>query len=361
MKTTKKLGVLILLSVILCNLANAQIVYHNADFFPIIGKISSNTETRYERLPSSLKEVCREPVWRLGKSTAGLAIRFKTNSTSISAKWELLRNASMNHMTDVGIKGLDLYAWVDNEWTFVNSAQPKGKTNEVAIISNMKPQDREYMLYLPLYDGVTSLQIGIDFASTIEQPAINYPDTSLPVVVYGTSITQGGCATRPGMAYTNILGRLLNKEIVNLGFSGNGRLDYEIAELMSTKKEAALFVLDFVPNNTPSQILERTIPFVNIIREKNPETPILLIESANNPKAHFDQNILQLWHSRNNNLRVIFEELIQSGAKNLYYLEGTNLIGNEGEATVDGTHYTDVGFLRTASIIYDKIKTICDY
>lgn len=176
--TTKKLGVLILLSVILCNLANAQIVYHNADFFPIIGKISSNTETRYERLPSSLKKVYREPVWRLGKSTADLAIRFKSISTSVSAKWELLRNASMNHMTDVGIKGLDLYAWVDNEWTFVNSAQPKGRTNEVAIISSMKPQDREYMLYLPLYDGVTSLQIGIDSASTIEQPAINYPVTS---------------------------------------------------------------------------------------------------------------------------------------------------------------------------------------
>lgn len=84
---------------------------------------------------------------------------------------------------------------------------------------------------------------------------------------------------------------------------------------MSTKKEAALFVLDFVPNNTTSQILERTIPFVNIIREKNPETPILLIESANNPEAHFDQNIIQLWHSRNNSLRVIFEELIHRGLR----------------------------------------------
>lgn len=358
----KKLTVLlILLLAISCKITNAQVKYYSADFFPLIGKISDDTETRYERLPASLKEVCREPVWRLGKNTAGLAIRFRTNSTSITAKWELLRNARMNHMTDVGIKGLDLYVWVDNEWTFINSAKPQGITNEVSIIKNMKSQNREFMLYLPLYDGVTSLSIGVDSISTVQQPAIGYPDISHPIVVYGTSITQGGCASRPGMAYTNILSRRLNKEVINLGFSGNGRLDYDIAELMAMKKEAALFILDFVPNNTPDQILKRTIPFIKIIREKNPVTPILLIENANHPKVRFDLNFHRLWQSKNKNLRTVFKQLKQSGVKNLYLLEGADLIGNEGEATVDGTHFTDVGFLRISDILFDKIITICDY
>lgn len=336
----------------------AQGKYYNADQFPLLGKLSDDTETRYERLPAFLKGKSREPIWRLGKNTAGLAIRFRTNSTSIYAKWTLLNNANMNHMTDVGIKGLDLYAWENNQWRFVNCALPKGKENESTIINNMKPEDREYMLYLPLYDGIILLEIGIDSAAIIQQPVLKYPATSGPIVVYGTSITQGGCASRPGMAYTNILARKLNTEVINLGFSGNGQLDYEIAELMAKKKNASLFVLDFVPNVAPERIEERFIPFVKILYEANPEIPILLIENMEYTTTPFDQNRNKLWKAKNASLRVQYESLIKQGYKNIFYLNSQSLIGDDGEATVDGTHFTDLGFTRFSNVLFDKIKML---
>ena len=152
-----------------------QVVYTDASEFPLYGKVSDATDTRYERLPSELKGVSRDPVWYLGTNSAGLFIRFRSNSTSIHAKWESTYNNSMTHMTDTGTKGLDLYALVDGQWRHAGSAQPQGKKSERKIIGNMDPVEREYMLYLSLYDGVSSLEIGVDEGATLEQPAVDRP------------------------------------------------------------------------------------------------------------------------------------------------------------------------------------------
>ncbi len=282
--------------------ANAQVTYYDAALFPLIGKISENTETRYERLPKNLKGSCREPVWNLGKNTSGLALRFKTNSTAIYAKWEVFGN-HMNHMTDTGTKGLDLYAWEDGRWQFVNSGRPQGKMNEQKIIANMLPCEREYMLFLPLYDGIMSLSVGIDSLSRIGQPDLSNFQTGHPIIVYGTSITQGGCASRPGMSYPNILDRELNREFINLGFSGNGKLDYEIAELMATRHDASLFILDFIPNVTAEEIKEKTKTFFQILRRDNPNTPVLFIETAIFPHSVFDKSTYGLLVEKNRLLR----------------------------------------------------------
>jgi len=228
-----KRHIIILLITFLClpEYLEAQLKYYDAAEFPLYGKATKNTENRYERLPDSLKHVSRKPVWNLSRNSAGLAIRFCSNSTTIAAKWENLNNNLMNHMTPTGTKGLDLYTWVDGAWRFVNSGRPTGKVNQATIIANMEPVEREYMLYLPLYDGVISLSIGIDAEASISVPRTAIPVRTKPIVFYGTSILQGGCANRPGMAHTNIISRRLNREIVNLGFSGNALLDYEIAVL----------------------------------------------------------------------------------------------------------------------------------
>ncbi len=337
---------------------NAQVTYYNAEQFPVIGKTSNETETRYERLPAYLKEVTRPPVWSLGKNSAGLAIRFNSNSTSISAKWEVLRDNRMNHMTETGIKGLDLYAWEGDHWKPVRAGRPSGKVNEQNIIANMTPEEREFMLYLPLYDGLVSLEIGIDSAAYIAPPALPYPDTAHPILVYGTSITQGGCATRPGMAYTNILGRMANREVINLGFSGNGQLDYEIAELMATRTNASLFILDFVPNVNTTQLAERTRPFYDIIRKANPTTPILFMENIAYPYAAYDQSTRQYMAEKNGLLREIFEKIKSEGDSFVYYLPTDGLIGEDGEATVDGVHLTDTGFARLAQKVFEAIQKI---
>lgn len=339
--------------------ANSQTIYHDASKFPLIGKISSETETRYERLPAHLKDkVSRPAIWSLGKSTSGLAILFNSNSTSISAKWEVLKNVKMNHMAETGIKGLDLYAWEDNKWQYVRTARPTDTISEQVIISNMTPIDREFMLFLPLYDGLTSLSIGIDSLSSISAPHTDLLATNNPIVVYGTSITQGGCATRPGMSYTNILTRWMNREFINLGFSGNGQLDYEIAEVMAQRKDANMFVLDFVPNVDETKIKERTQHFVNIIRKENPETPILFVESIIYPYSLFDTNISKTIAEKNAALYAEYETLKNAGDSNIYYLNSDNLISKDGEATVDGVHLTDLGFQHIAYTLMEKINTI---
>lgn len=273
---------------VLAGISGSSIKYYDAAKFPLYGKATKNTENRYERLPDSLKHVSRKPVWNLSRNSAGLAIRFCSNSTTIATKWENLNNNLMNHMTPTGTKGLDLYTWVDGAWRFVNSGRPTGKVNQATIIANMEPVEREYMLYLPLYDGVISLSIGIDAEASISVPRTAIPVRTKPIVFYGTSILQGGCANRPGMAHTNIISRRLNREIVNLGFSGNALLDYEIAEVMSSV-DAGVYVLDFVPNASSDQIYEKMETFYRILRDKHPRTPIIFIEDPVFTHALFDQ------------------------------------------------------------------------
>jgi lysophospholipase L1-like esterase len=338
---------------------NSQTVYHKASEFPLLGKITNETETRYERLPAYLKDkVSRPAIWSLGKNTSGLIIRFNSNSTSISAKWEVLEDVKMNHFTETGIKGLDLYAWEDNKWQFVNTARPTGKETEQVIIATMTAKDREFMLFLPLYDGLTSLSIGVDSLSNISEPQSKILETENPIVVYGTSITQGGCATRPGMSYTNILTRWMNREFINLGFSGNGQLDYEIAEVMAKRKDTGLFILDFIPNVTEDKIKDRTKNFINIIRKENPNTPILLVESIIFPHAVFSTEVANILSVKNKALHAEYKEMKKAGDNNLYYLNSDNLMNKDGEGTVDGIHLTDLGFQYFAKTLQKEINCI---
>ena len=336
---------------------HAQTVFHDASAFPLLGKISDATETRYERLPTTLKEVSRPPVWALGKNTAGLAIRFCSDSRQISARWETLNDFSMNHMASTGIKGLDLYCLENGEWTYVNTARPTAKKSEAIIISDMEQKERELMLYLPLYEGIVSLEIGIDSSAFITQPKIDLPRRTKPIVAYGTSILQGGCASRPGMAHTNILSRMLNREIINLGFSGNGQLDYEIAGLMA-ECDASLYILDFMPNVTVEQIHEKAGKFYRILRDKRPDVPVIFIEEPIFPHTQYDLSLQNKVRKLNEALHTVFEGLKAEKEKNIRLIPSAGMIGTDGEATVDGIHFTDLGFMRYAEYLYPEIQKI---
>lgn len=342
---------------ILSGSASAQnVVYTDASVFPLYGKVSEQTNERYERLPSSLEGVSREPVWYLGRHSAGLFIRFRSNSTSIHARWESTFNNTMTHMTDTGTKGLDLYALVDGEWRHVCSAQPQGKKSERCIIANMDPVEREYMLYLSLYDGVKSLEIGVDEGSMLDLPAVDRPSREKPVVMYGTSILQGGCANRPGMAHTNIIGRRLDREVINLGFSGNALLDMEIAELMASVEDPGLYVLDYVPNASADAIDQVGELFFRIIRDAHPEVPVVFIEDVIFPHTIFDNKILEEVTKKNVAQKRLFKKLKQSGEKRIYYISAEGMIGDDGEATVDAIHFTDLGAMRYVDHVLPLIK-----
>lgn len=335
--------------------SNAQVKYFEASNFPLYGKITNDTETRYQRLPQELKGTIRDRLWYLGTNSAGLYIRFRTNTKSIYATWAVSSNAALNHMASVGVKGLDLYCYKDKRWQFVNTGKPLDSETTGTIIENMPGDLMEYMLYLPLYDGLTKLEIGVDSTAIMEGPAIDSPQSQKPVVYYGTSITQGGCASRPGMAYTNILSRQLNRQIINLGFSGNGQLDYEIAEVMA-KADPSLFVLDFVPNVNKQQIIDKTEKFIRILREKHPHAPILVVGTIEFPHSRFDQYMASVLKEKNEALKSICDKIKRSGDKKLIYINPDKLIGLDGEGTVDGIHLTDLGFFRYAENIGPVIR-----
>lgn len=259
-------------------------------------------------------------------------------------------------MTDTGTKGLDLYAMVDGEWRHVCSAQPQGKTSERRIIGYMDPVEREYMLYLSLYDGVSSLQIGVDEGAFISQPAVDSPSRSRPIVMYGTSILQGGCANRPGMAHTNIISRRLDREVINLGFSGNALLDMEIAGLMASVEDPGLFVLDYAPNAYADMIDEKGEEFFRVIRDAHPDVPVIFIEDVIFPHSAFDNKIREEVLQKNKAQKRLFTRLKKSGEKKIYYISADGMIGDDGEATVDGIHFTDLGMMRYVDHVLPVIR-----
>lgn len=332
-------------------------VYTDASEFPIYGKVSQMTNTPFERLPSALESVCRPDLWFLGRNSAGIYIRFRSNSTTVSAKWTSTFNVVMNHMTATGSKGLDLYAYDNGQWVFAGSGRPNVKENysEAILVSNMDPEEREFMLYLSLYDGISSLEIGVDDGATLLQPKLDSPRSDKKIVMYGTSILQGGCVSRPGMAHTSIIGRKLDMEVINLGFSGNALLDMEIADLMSSVENPALFVLDYVPNASAEMINMHGEEFFRRIRCKHKDVPVIFIEDPTFTHSRFDNNIRNEIEKKNTAQKNLYLKLKRNGETNLYYIPTDKLIGNDGEACVDGIHFTDLGMERYVSAVYPVI------
>ena len=331
-------------------------VYFDAGTFPLYGKASDATASRYVRLPASYKGKSRSEVWNLGQCSSGMFVRFRTNSRNIYARWKSTNMASMNHMAPCGVRGLDLYALDDGSWRFVRSGRPRGQVTDTAIVKNMAPEYREYMLYLSLYDGISSLEIGVDPDAELLQPQIDRPSRQKPVVMYGTSILQGGCVTRPGMAHTNIISRQLDREVINLGFSGNAYLDYEIAELMASVPDPGCFVLDYVPNASAKQIQERAQAFFNILRQAHPDVPVILVEAPQYAHMPFDTSICKSINERNAAQKAFYKKLKKAGVKNIWYVGTENMIGEDGEATVDGVHLTDLGMMRYVEHILPTIR-----
>ena len=351
------LSVILFTPAVLFSQIDTETVYYGKDYFIIEGTIIpvSEKESPYDRLPASYKDIVRKPVWDLSKSSAGLAIRFVTDSPYIKVKWEVLNNFSMNHMPDTGIKGVDLYYKNNSEWQYINTGRPQGFKNQYTLIENMSNELKEFKIFLPLYDSVKNIEIGIDSSSSIEK-AIN--NDKQPIVFYGTSITQGGCASRPGMAHTNIISRKLDLDVVNFGFSGNGRMEQPIAELISNV-DAKLYIIECLPNMiSPENITKKTIPLVNTIRKNNPLSPIVLIDLFKTPISILNSNSKRDSNSMDDALKSEFKKMIDLGYNNLYYLETPKIIDSDNEGTVDAIHFTDLGFLRYADFLIDSLSKL---
>ncbi len=309
------------------------------------------TEVRspYDRLPAKAEGVVRDPVWQLSQDSAGIVIRFRSDAPSITVRWHLTSaELAMPHMPATGVSGVDLY--LENEpgqWRWVANGRPGGVENEVRLVANLPSAERHWSLYLPLYNGVKSVAVGVPETATLAAAGPRHSHEERPLVFWGTSITHGACASRPGLVHTAILGRRFDRPVINLGFSGNGQMEPEMAALVA-EIDAAVFVIDCLPNLGADQVAERTEPLIRILRQARPETPIVLVEDRSYDDAWLIDEKRRRNESSRAALRAAYDRLVADGVARLYYLEGAEQLGDDSEATVDSSHPNDLGFRRMA-------------
>ncbi|MBC7287051.1 MAG: SGNH/GDSL hydrolase family protein [Armatimonadetes bacterium] len=319
---------------------DGKTMWYDARMFTVEGRgwPENELESPYDRLPTKAKDMVRPPVWSLSKNSAGICVRFKTTARSIQVKWTLTSGSlALPHMPATGVSGVDLYAKdTTGRWHYCGTGRPQGVTNKTSFSVPFQPA--ECRIYLPLYNGTKELFIGVAQGETAG-PVGDVDAQGKPVVFYGTSITQGGCASRPGMAYPSIVGRILNVPVINLGFSGNGQMDMELADLMA-EIDARLYVIDTLWNMSPDLIQERAEPFITRLHALKPDVPILACEDCN-----FRDSVPT---AKGKVLRGIVEKLQAGGITNLHFLSAKGMLGDDEEGTVDGCHPTDLGMWRMA-------------
>lgn len=333
---------------------------------------AGETERTYARLPRYVKDSIPEgrDLWDRQQCSSGIGVRFATNSTRIGCKYTLYWDTHMIHMADTGLKGTDLYILEgDSVWRHVNTNRPyvkkdengnKTKLVESTYVSNLDGQMHEYVIYFPLYDGIEDFSVKIDSGAVITKGRPDVINANRRIVAYGTSILQGGCASRTGMASTNIIGRELNCEVVNLGFSGEGKQDTYVARAMATIPAVDVFLLDPVPNCTEMMCDTLTYNFVKTLRTLRPDVPIVMLEGPIYPYARYDSFFGKYLPKKNDAFRRNYERLKAENPDNLYYVTSEGLDGPEDDGTVDGIHLTDLGFLHYANKMIPILRPLLD-
>jgi lysophospholipase L1-like esterase len=319
--------------------------------FGVEGRGWNDTKDFYDRLPARAEGLVRKPVWDLSHDSAGMCVRFVTDATTIRARWAVTDPwLYLPNTTAIGKSGLDLYVKTENGWHWLAVGQPTAQTNEVTLIKDLIPGKREYLLYLPLYNGTKFVELGISTNAVIEQaPAWGAGDRK-PVVFYGTSILQGLSASRPGMVHSAILGRKFNYPTINLGFSGNGKMEPEMADLLA-ELDPSVYVIDCLPNMVADEIKARVEPLVKKLRAAHPDVPIVLVEDRTMQDSFLIAGRMEWYHLKDRaELKAAYERLQKDGVKNLYYIPGEHLFGDDGEGSTDGSHPNDLGFMRQAEI-----------
>lgn len=324
-----------------------------------------NVQNPYDRLPAKVEKTVRPPVWNLAHNAAGLLIRFRASTDRITVRYAVTGKQALPHMPATGVSGVDLYGVnSDGDWLWCAGKYTFGDTIQYQF-TNLEPNDaqhqkgREYRLYLPLYNSVKWLEIGVPNGVTLTPLPVR---VDKPIVVYGTSIAQGACASRPGMAWPAILGRKMDRPVINLGFSGNGRLEKEVVNLLP-EIDAKLYVLDCLPNLiatvgiSANTIKSRIIESVKTLRRQRPTVPILLVEHAGYTDGDINPTRKQLYSDVNVLMGQAFAQLKSEGVQNVYILTKSSINLNN-DAMVDGTHPTDLGMQQYADAYERSIRTI---
>lgn len=317
--------------------------------------IAPNAKGVYCRLPEAMLPLCNEGVQRLAYHLAGACVRFTTDANQLALIWQLRETANMPHFAASGQSGMELYEEANDGIRLVHNFQPAmnnghGCKQYQSTYTALPGGMRHYCLYLPLYNGVKEFRIGLPEGAAVLPGRM--PRIEKPVVFYGSSITQGGCACKAGGCYTTVLARRLDAAQINLGFSGSGRGESCMAEYIASLEMSA-FVLDYDHNAPDAEHLQRTHePFFRIVREKHPTLPIIMISCPD-----FDRNPVQN-ALRRDIIRRTYDNARAAGDENVYFIDGETLFGatDRDMCTVDGCHPNELGFLRMADGIEPVLR-----
>lgn len=321
------------------------------DFFSVFGVFKDGEN--YVRMPKKIAETVSDGVALLNKNTSGGRISFKTDSEYVAIHAKIDKPSRMPHMALTGAAAFDLYVKENDEFVYSSVFIPPYdvKDSFEGAKRFFGPKNmREIIINFPLYCDVKEVYIGVIDGSSIKKnnPYVN----KKPMVFYGSSITQGGCAQRPGNSYQAIISRKQRLDFVNLGFSGNAKGEKEIAEYIASL-DMSLFVLDYDFNAPSVEHLNNThYNFYKTVREANPDIPIIMV-SAPTISVGFAQERIEVIKNTLNKAR-------QNGDNNVYFVNGLEIFNSVDKSlmTVDGVHPTDFGFFCMAEKIGEVIKEV---
>ena len=335
-------------------------VWYDAATMPIEGRAWEGEEryTPFDRFPKRWMDKVPPAVRNLSCSSAGMALRFVTNSP-MNISFELRNNnLAMYHMPATGASGVDIYGRDSSgKWRFAQMIGGKKSNNIVVqpIRSEAVPDGkREFMIYFPTYNGIHKFRIGVRKGAIFEAA----PARKLkPILFYGTSILQGGCSSRTANCAVAMTGRRLDMHVLNFGFSGNGKMEPVMMEAFA-ELDPSVYVLDCNWNMTPDMIRERLVPGVLKLREAHPDTPILIVEGYPSPFRYCWSDFADEKNPRGVANREGYEKLVADGVKGLYYLDGKSQMPEDGDGTVDNCHANDYGFFVQANAYEKALREI---
>ncbi len=315
----------------------------------------------FRRLPYS--PALPEAVNALAGHTAGGMLTFRTDSRRIRLRARLENHCRMDHMAATGSGGFDLYAGPAGHRRFSGIARfdPAAAEYEILLLEREQGGMEEFQLNFPLYSGIGSLAVGLDEGAVLETPA---PwSNPAPVVIYGSSITQGGCASRPGSAFPALLSRMLDRPFLNFGFSGSGKGEPEVIAAIAAVRTPALFVLDYQANAGSAGIRDTLAGAIDTLRETHPSVPVLIVSRIrwNRERLVTGSDFL---HDAEAEEAIAYqrteaERRRAAGDRLVFFLNGESLTGPDWhECTVDGVHPTDLGFHRMAEGLLPVISEL---
>lgn len=314
----------------------------------------------FARLPERAKDKVTPAVWGLSKYSAGLSLRFFTNSENIRVRYVLAYRPGYRNMAWLNHSGVDLYGadakgslhWIGNHMKWSIS----GDTAVFTYPDLSRPDPAggaEYRLYLPPYNMVRSVEVGVDSGAAFR---FSCEKRARPIVIYGSSIVNGASPSRPGLMFTNIVARESGWPVVNLGFSGSAFMEPAVFDLLA-EIDARAFILDPMPNSytmDSAEVVKRACEGVRTLRRAS-DAPILMVESCVSMDTLFRRKRAQEYYSGNRHFRSAYLKLCDEGIGGIYYLAADEL-GLTEESMIEGTHPNDLGNRQYADAYLVKIR-----